>query len=142
VLVEAAHFYDVIRKEEEIGSLLYRKAIVNGNRSSTAPYYLAMNLAKKKNFRQAYLACLEACVMDPETETKRTLLSEFAREAGLSENAIPRSPEEFEVELATAKSAGEYPLVLTDEEEEAMHVFVTTRVDEQAAASQLSRPPF
>lgn len=141
-LVEAAHFYDVIRKEEEIGSLLYRKAIVNGNRSSTAPYYLAMNLAKKKNFRQAYLACLEACVMDPETETKRTLLNEFAREAGLSENAIPRSPEEFEAELASAKSAGEYPLALTDEEDRAMQVFVTTSVDEQAAASQLSRPPF
>lgn len=142
VLVEVAYFYDILLVEEDLGNLLYRKALENKSTNPSTPYYLAMNLHKEKRFQDAYLACLDAYLKDRDSETKRTRLSQYAVDAGMGSAAEQRSNEDLAKELVTAIESGAYPLRLTDTEERSLWARVTDKPDDERVAAQLSRPPF
>jgi tetratricopeptide (TPR) repeat protein len=142
VLVELAYFYDILLVEEDLGSLLYRKALENNSTNPSTPYYLAMNLHKEERYKDAYLACLDANLKDLDSETKRTRLSQYAVDAGAGSGVGQRTNEELAAELVAAIEAGTYPLHLSDAEERSLWERVTERPDAEKVAAQLSRPPF
>ncbi|HEU4739286.1 MAG TPA: P-loop NTPase fold protein [Solirubrobacterales bacterium] len=142
ILVEIATFHDVTVKDEVLGSLLYRKILAEGTPTSIVPYYLAMNLEKEGNYRDAYLACLDAAIREPEDTAKRERLAHIGRRAGLPDQPIDRAVEDMKEELGAAVAAGEYPKQLTPDEEQFLEARLNERPDPAAAAEQLSRPPF
>jgi tetratricopeptide (TPR) repeat protein len=141
VLGEVAFFYDVSLVEEDIGSILYRKAILYGNPNSAPRFNLAINLNKQKRFEEAFLFCLDAWARDPENDLKQDRTTRFAQDAGLSDEQVKEAIENPGRVLAAAKEAGAYPLPVTEEEERRIHEHVTARPDPETAKEQLSRPP-
>ena len=142
VLNEVAYLYDIDFRDEEIGSMLYRKAIARGPTGSIAPYYLALNLAKNGDFANAYIACLEACVRDPNDEAKQQRLIKYAQASGQGEHTKVRPTEELEEELQGLIRQGRYPLPVSAEDEAVLRTRLAEEPDPGAAAAELSRPPF
>lgn len=142
ILVEIATFFDITMKDEEFGSLLYRKVLMEGTPTSVVPYYLAMNLEKEGKYRDAYLACLDAAIREPEDPAKRERLAHIGRRAGLPDQPTDRAVEEMKEELDEAVAAGKYPMRLNPEEEQILEARLNERPDPATAAEQLSRPPF
>lgn len=142
ILVEIAIFFDITVKDEELGSLLYRKALMENTPIPAVPYYLAMNLEKEGEYRDAYLACLDAAIREPDDPAKRDRLAHIGRRAGLPDQPTDRDVEEMKEELKAAVIAKEYPKALTAEEQQILETRLNERPDRVAADEQLSRPPF
>ncbi|HWC49733.1 MAG TPA: P-loop NTPase fold protein [Solirubrobacterales bacterium] len=141
ILVEIAIFYDITLKDEEFGSLLYRKALMQKTTTSAVPYYLAMNLEKEGNYRDAYLACLDAAIREPDDLAKRERLAHIGRRAGLPDQPTDRPVEEMKEELDAAVAIQEYPKRLSPEEEQILEARLSERPDPARVAEELSRPP-
>jgi hypothetical protein len=139
LFVEVAYMYDLELKDETIGSLLYRKAIQCGSVGDGPPYYLAINLKKEGRLDEAYLACLHACVISPNDETKRKQLIALAQESGRSDQARDRAAEELAQELREARENGSYPLALTEAEEGQVRELLSEQVDPELASNEMSR---
>jgi tetratricopeptide (TPR) repeat protein len=141
VMSEVAHLFDVDLKEEDIGSLLYQKALLLGSSTPSVPYNLSWNLHQTGKYEDAYLACLDACTKDPDNEGRLDRLAQYARDAGHPDRARHRSAEDLELELGEATAQGRYPLRLNQEEERVVEDLLRSKPDPDQAAEELSRPP-
>jgi hypothetical protein len=139
-LVEAGYLHDIDYKDEDTGSLLYRKSIICGGNSSGAASYLAINLHKEGKYDAAYLVSLDAYLKDTSDESARNRLIRYADDAGYKDRATHRPVEELEAELNEAKAAGLYPLAITEAEEEEIEACLARRPPIAEATLELSRP--
>jgi tetratricopeptide (TPR) repeat protein len=142
ILNEIAYLYDIDFRDEEVGSILYRKAIASGPTGGIAPYYLALNLAKAGDFDDAYLACLDACIHDPEDQAKQHRLIKYAQQSELGTKLELRPVDDLQRELQEFVKAGRYPLPVTSEDEHFLSSRLAQGPDPALAATELSRPPF
>jgi len=140
IFTETAYLYDMRLEDTVTGNLLYRKALAAGAIVASVPLNLALNLFSEERYREAYLACLNACLLDRSDERKREHLYRFARMAG-SGITGPVAEEELEAEMARAVEAGEYPFALTEDDERRVAATFASHPRLEDVAAELSRPP-
>jgi hypothetical protein len=140
VLVETAYLHDVDYVDEELGSILYKKAIVSGSTTAGPRGNLSVNLHDEGRFKEAYLAALDACVQEPESERRLNRLATYAADAGLPDPS-GRTPEQLQAERDAAIQEGAYPLPISEEEEQRVVECLSVVPDLEAAHEELSRPP-
>lgn len=141
LFVEAAYLHDIDLLDEEMGTLLYRKALMLGSSTSSPPSNLSLNLHKTGQYEHAYFACLDACVKAPDDDSKQDRLIRYARDAGFPGPHSKRPIEALEAELAEARAAGRYPFALNEEEERRVKERLLELPDAVKAATELSRAP-
>ncbi len=140
VLVETAYLHDIDLVDEELGSILYKKAIASGSTTAGPRGNLAVNLHAEKRYQEAYLAALDACVQEPDSERRLDRLVSYAADAG-KPDCSGRTPDELRAEREAAEQEGIYPLPLDEDEEQRVVECLSVVPDLEAAHQELSRPP-
>jgi hypothetical protein len=133
---EASYLYAITMGDHEVGSLLYRKAIICGTTVASPAHNLRAIYENKGDFNSAYLCALEAFSKESNDE-KRIHLERLASITNRTERDFSGWNQSLAIELQEAYQKQESPFFLTGDEEQRVHALYQSHPSLQEASDEL-----
>jgi len=118
IYVQLAYTHDIYMNDVAMGSLYYRKALSIGSTLPSMSYNLAYNLWVQGDKKHAFYYALQAFLIDPRNESRRTRVESYAQSSG-NEGLVfdEANTPKLEAVLRNAIDSGDHPLELSADEE-------------------------